>query len=197
MSNTIYTDFNDIVKSKKKYKIIYADPPWSYNDKLPDVRGAESHYNTMTMNDIYDLPVYDIADDDCILFLWGTWPLTKDVIQTLEKWEFDYKTCGFIWIKQSSTGKDFVGMGHYTRGNSEYCLIATKGHPKRIDASISQVIRTQIKEHSAKPDLVRKQIVKLCGDLPRIELFARTIINGWDVFGNDEKLKLKPLEAWG
>ena len=88
------------------------------------------------------------------------------------------------------------GMGNYTRGNTEYVLLGVKGKPKRKSKFVSQIIKTTIKEHSKKPDIVRSKIIQLCGDLPRLEIFARTKIHGWSTFGNDEKLELQPLEKW-
>lgn len=194
---TVFTKFESIIESKKKYKIIYADPPWQYNDTLKSMNtAAEVHYDVMNIDDICNLPIKDIADDDCILFCWGTWPMLKEINRVMEAWDFDYKTCGFIWIKEHMNGSTKMGMGHWTRGNSEFCLIGVRGKPKRLDAGVSQVVKSVIKEHSQKPDVIRKNIVKLCGDIPRIELFARTLVSGWDVFGNDEKLSNRPLESF-
>ena len=181
----------------KKYKIIYADPAWTYEDKaLTGNRGAGCKYDLMTIEEICNLPVKEISDDDCILFIWGTWTHIKEVQQVIESWGFEYKTVGFVWIKKFSTGKNFIGMGRWTRANTEYCLIATKGNPKRLDGGISQIIESIPANHSSKPDMVRKRIIELVGDLPRIELFARTKVHGWDVWGNDEKLNLQPLEQY-
>lgn len=179
----------------KKYKIIYADPPWHFNDRA-DTRGVENKYSTMFTEDICRLPVSQIADDDCVLFMWGVFPMLQDALDVVESWGFQYKTLGFIWVKKNPTGRWFMGMGNWTRSNAEFCLIGTKGKPKRIDAGINQIIDSTIMDHSEKPDEVRKRIIKLCGDLPRIELFARTRIHGWDTWGNDEKLNLKPLESY-
>jgi len=181
----------------KKYKIIYADIPWTYDDKAQaGNRGVNFKYDLMSMEQICDLPVNQIADDDCILFLWGTWTHNQEIHKVIESWGFVYKTIGFVWIKKYSTGKNFIGMGNWTRSNTEYCLIAVKGKPKRIDAGISQVIESVPRNHSQKPDIVRGKIIQLCGNIPRIELFARTKIHGWDVWGNDEKLEAPPLEAF-
>jgi len=180
-----------------RYPVIYADPPWSYDDKaLAGSRGSACKYPVMTVYEISRLPVETIADKDCILFIWCTWPHYVDAVKIIEAWGFTYKTLAFIWIKRNENGTIFKGLGHWTRSNSEFCLLATKGNPKRIDASISQVIESRNKEHSKKPDIVRDKIVKLCGNLPRIELFARTKVHGWDVWGNDEKLQLQPLESF-
>ena len=181
----------------KKYKIIYADPAWTYEDKaLSGNRGAGCKYDLMGIEEICNLPVKNISDNDCILFIWGTWTHIKEIQQVIEAWGFEYKTVGFVWIKKFATGKNFIGMGGWTRANTEYCLIATKGKPKRINAGISQIIESIPDNHSSKPDMVRKRIIELCGDLPRIELFARTKVYGWDVWGNDEKLDNTPLDEF-
>ena len=182
----------------KKYKIIYTDPPWQYNDKaLAGNRGAECKYHVMSLEALRDLNVPSIADTDCVLFIWGTWTHINEIQQVIEAWGFQYKTVGFVWLKTyPNIEKFFIGMGNCTRSNTEYCLFATKGKPKRIDAGISQIIKSPVRQHSKKPDEVRTKIVKLFGDLPRIELFARTKIHGWDTWGNDQKLNLQPLENY-
>ena len=178
---------------KKKYNIIYADPPWTfetYSDKGKD-KSAENHYPCMNIDDIYNLPVKDIADKDCILFMWVTYPLLKEGIKTMEEWGFTYKTCGFSWIKKNkksdifSDGGLFWGLGYWTRSNNEICLLATKGKPKRVGKGVHQVVMSKIQRHSQKPDVVKDRIVELCGDVPRIELFARQATKGWDVWGNE------------
>lgn len=182
----------------KKYKIILADPPWEYKDKAKaGERGAESKYDVMSLGDICNLPVKDISDDDCVLFIWGTWPQIPSTLKVIHEWGFEYKTVGFVWEKINyNINTIFMGMGNWTRSNTEFCLIGTKGKPKRIRADISQLIRYPVLIHSRKPDIVRIRIVELCGDLSRIELFARTKVHGWDVWGNDKKLELEPLEAF-
>ena len=79
----------------------------------------------------------------------------------------------------------FWGLGYWTRANNEICLLATKGRPKRKSMGVHQVVMDKIRDHSRKPDCVRDRIVELCGDLPRIELFARQKTKGWDVWGNE------------
>lgn len=169
---------------QKKYKIIYADPAWRYQCR--GGRGSsDNHYNTLSINDLCSLPVKDIADD-CILFLWVTYPMLKEGLQLIEAWGFTYKTIGFQWIKKNKVSPSFFyGLGRWTRGNTEPCLIATKGKPKRLDKSISQLVITPIRKHSQKPDEVRDLIIKLVGDLSRIELFSRNKINGWDAWGDE------------
>lgn len=177
----------------KKYQIIYADPPWSYRDKaLAGNRGAVCKYPVMTGGVLQDLPIGQIAAKDCILFLWVTMPKLNECFDLIKAWGFEYKTVGFTWIKKNKkSGTNFWGMGRWTRANAELCLIATKGKPKRLDAGVHSVIETKIEQHSKKPDIIRDQIVKLMGDLPRIELFARQKTKGWDVWGNEVESDIK------
>lgn len=175
----------DIYNTDKKYNIIYADPPWSYKDKKCN-GNCENHYNTMNIKDICNLPINDIVAKDCVLFLWVTYPMLKEGLELIEAWGFKYKTIGFQWIKQNKSGNGFFfGLGRWTRGNTECCLIAVKGKPKRINNSISQLIISPLQQHSKKPDIVREKIVELIGDIPRIELFARQYAEGWDCWGNE------------
>ena len=168
----------------KKYKIIYADPPWSYQDKGCN-GNCENHYNTMSIKDICNLPIQNITDDNCILFLWTTYPMLKEALQLIDAWGFKYKSIGFQWIKlNKQNNKPFYGLGRWTRGNTEPCLIATKGKPQRIAKDVFQLIQSKIRGHSRKPDEARSKIIKLIGDLPRIELFGREKVEGWDVWGN-------------
>ena len=170
----------------KKYSIIYADPPWSYKDKaLAGNRGACCKYPVMNIDDIKNLPVSTLADNDCVLFMWVTFPKLNECFEVIEKWGFEYKTVAFTWVKKYRNGNNFMGMGRWTRANAEVCLLATKGKPKRISASVRQIVESIPEQHSKKPDIVRDKIVELCGDLPRIELFARTKTIKWDVWGNE------------
>ena len=177
----------------KKYQIIYADPPWSYQDKGCN-GNAERHYKTMSLNDICSLPIHKIRDDNCVLFLWTTYPMYAEALEVMKWWGFKYKTIGFQWIKLNKKNRrPFYGLGRWTRGNTEPCLIAVRGKPRRIVKNISQLIQEPIRGHSQKPDIVRDKIVELMGDLPRIELFARREavlfdnFKGWDVWGNEVK----------
>lgn len=178
----------DIYNTQKKYSIIYADPPWSYKtySQKGTGRSAESHYNTMQIDEICKLPIAKLADKDCVLFMWATFPTLEYVFQVLNAWGFIYKTVAFVWVKQNKKSDSlFWGMGFWTRANAEICIIATKGKPKRKSASVHQIIMSHIEEHSKKPSLVRDKIIELMGDLPRIELFARQYTEGWDCWGNE------------
>ena len=173
----------------KKYSIIYADPPWSYQNR--GTRAAASkHYDTMTIEDIKRMGVGaaggGIANEDCVLFMWATFPMLREALDVIEAWGFSYKTVAFNWVKQNRNGTGiFMGLGNWTRSNSEICLLATKGKPKRISGSVRSIVLSPLQQHSRKPAEIRDRIVELMGDLPRIELFARETAPGWDSWGNE------------
>ena len=179
----------------KKYDIIYADPPWSYSNKYDNVESccvsksaaAKSNYNTMTQSEICKLPIKSIANNDCVLFLWATMPQLPIAMEVIKSWGFKYSTCAFTWIKTTKTGKYAHNMGFWTLGNPELCLLAKIGSPNkwRINRSIMQLVFYERRKHSQKPDIIRDLIVRLLGDRPRIELFARVKTPGWDVWGNE------------
>lgn len=172
----------------KKYNVILADPPWAYRvwSKKGAGRSAESHYPTMSMEAIKALPVAELADKDCALFLWVTFPMLREAWSVMDAWGFSFKTVAFVWIKLNRKADSlFTGMGYWTRANAEICLLATRGHPRRQARNVHQVILSRIEEHSKKPDEARRRIEALMGDVPRIELFARQHPSGWDVWGNE------------
>ena len=180
----------------KKYQIIYADPPWKYS--FPGTRAESSEdYPTMKASDIGKFPVGDFADDNSVLFIWGIWTAIQDCLDVIKAWGFDYKTVAFVWVKvRNETSaqrsflpeerfEDFFGMGMWTRSNTEFCLLATKGKPKPVSHSVKQLLYSPIRKHSQKPLETMDKIVELIGDVPRIELFARTKTAGWDAWGNE------------
>lgn len=156
----------------------------------------------MKIEDIKAMPIKDLADDDCILFLWATFPNLPWALDVIEAWGFKYKTLGFSWIKlNKNDGKPWFGIGHYTKSNCEVCLIGTKGKSLKVSDKVSSVVMTPREGHSKKPDVIRDKIVELCGDLPRLELFARdrgdknlwggNRMDGWDKFGNEVESDIK------
>jgi N6-adenosine-specific RNA methylase IME4 len=194
----------------KRYNIIYADPPWTYHlghtkmfegwnihNPKRKMQTATAFYKTMSTYEICRLPVENIADKNCLLFLWTTNPSLPDALKVIEAWGFSYLTVGFVWIKKNPNSQRLkLGLGYYTRPSAEMCLLAKKGTIRPIDRSVYQVHQKEVGRHSEKPDLFRIQIVKLCGDLPRIELFSRHKIPGWDQWGNQVPDHTPVLEAF-
>lgn len=175
----------DIYKTTNRYEIIYADPPWTYKDRGCNGAAAKQ-YNLMKEAEIKNLPVEKLADKNCVLFMWTTYPKLPEALEVIKAWGFIYKSIGFQWIKQNKSGIGYhFGLGRWTRGNTECCLLATKGKPKRKSAGVSQLIFAPIARHSQKPGAVREKITELMGDLPRIELFARETCDGWDCWGDE------------
>lgn len=153
----------------------------------------------MKLEDICSLPISSIANKDCALFLWATFPMIPEALKVMRSWGFTYKTVAFVWIKQNKSGNGFFfGLGHWTRSNVEICLLGIKGKPKRISKKVHQLIISPLERHSKKPDIVREKIVELMGDISRIELFARQSAKGWAVWGdeveNDISLKVSDKE---
>jgi site-specific DNA-methyltransferase (adenine-specific) len=172
----------------RKYSIIYADPPWAYRQARTHKRfggyGSICQYPTMTEGELSVLPVSDIAEKDALLFLWVTPPKLLEQVKVMEAWGFAYKTVGFVWCKESPLGKMMAGLGSYTMPNAELVLIGKRGKgAKRVNGSVKQIIICPRKRHSEKPAEVRDRIVRLYGDVPRIELFARQRVPGWDAWG--------------
>ena len=184
---------------KPRYNIIYADPPWKFtglgskgirSSKLKDDglhvnRPVEEKYPTMSLADLKALPVEEMAADNAVLFLWTTDAHLPIAIELMEAWGFRYATIGFTWLKKTSTGKQVCYYGYWTMKGAEICLLGRRGKPKPARHNVRAIVEAKRREHSRKPDEVRSKIVKLMGDLPRIELFARERTSGWDVWGNE------------
>jgi len=170
-----------------KYSVIYADPPWAYNNPRgndPTMGGIT--YPTMSLIEIKALPVGKIADNDCGLFLWATMPKLEQAFEVMRAWEFTPTTTTFVWVKTNPrNGGIYSGLGHWTNGNAEVVLFGKRGRPKRVAKNVKQIVMAPRGKHSAKPDEVRKRIVRLMGDVPRIELFARNKYPGWICLGNE------------
>jgi N6-adenosine-specific RNA methylase IME4 len=179
------------------YKVIYADPPWTFAtySKKGKGRSPEAHYDCMSFDAIKALPVADWAAPDSILLLWVTDPLLPKGLELLDAWGFTYKTVGFYWAKLNKAASPhaysdtdfFTGMGFWTRANPEQCLLATKGKPKRIAKDVRRLVVAPRREHSRKPDEVYENIERLA-DGPYLEMFARSSRDGWDSWGNQEEL---------
>lgn len=178
------------------YGVIYADPPWKF--KVYDAatglgRSAEAWYDCLDLAAIKALPVADLALPDCVLLMWVTDPFLRHGFDVLDAWGFEYKTVGFVWAK---CGFEYhtiihdprnwpIGTGYWTRANPEYCLLATRGHPHRLNADVRELIVAPRREHSRKPDETYDRIERLCSG-PYVELFARQAHPGWDVMHSNE-----------
>ena len=169
-------DFN----TSGKYRIIYADPPWKYDNRMTGKwSSAEDHYPTMSTEDICKIPVKDMTQDNAVLFLWVTSPILEEAFDVINAWGFKYKS-SFIWDKQAH------GMGHYNSVRHEFLFICTKGSCRpdvntRYNSVVS-IMRSKV--HSEKPERFREMIDEMYPNGKRIELFGRKKVRGWDVLGN-------------
>lgn len=185
-----------------KYAAILADPPWHFQSWTSARWNGDKHkkvltpakapeYATMSFDDIAGLPVNDLAAPNSILFIWGVWYYLPQTLDVIKAWGFKYKTCAFNWqkadIRQPDIFKDQYegqwGLGYWVRQNTEFCLLATRGTPKRLHADVQQGIITPRREHSRKPDGIHERIERLVAG-PYVELFARQRRPNWDVWGN-------------
>ncbi len=170
-----------------KAQLILADPPWQYKHKPPR-SNADQHYQTMDLESLKNFPISNLVADNCALFMWATWPKLRSAFALMEAWGFEYKTLAWEWVKQTKDGSKLaMGLGHYTRGTVEPCLLAFKGKPIRVaDRSIKNVILAPRGKHSVKPVDQYNLIQRLYPDLePKLELFARTKQPGWLSWGNE------------
>lgn len=172
------------------YDVILADPPWLFkvwNDETGHSRSAEKHYHTMTIDDICALPVAELANENCALFLWCVWPSIFEYPQkVIDAWGFRYATKAFTWVKSRKNNVGFaMGMGYYTRANDEPCLLAIKGRMSVRDKGVLSIIHAPRRKHSQKPDAQYGKIERLYPNMRYLELFARKKREGWDSWGNE------------
>lgn len=174
----------EIKTNMKKYDLIYTDPAWSYNKKVGQGI-ADDIYNTMDLEDIKKLPVFEMLKDNAVVYMWATFPMLKEAFEVIKAWGLEYVTVGFNWIKLNDNGTPFFGIGHHTKSNGEICLLLRKGNGLKVrDNTISQVIMTKKDKHSKKPSVCYTYLERLYGDISRIEMFARHKRQGWDTWGN-------------
>jgi N6-adenosine-specific RNA methylase IME4 len=168
-----------------RFGAILVDCPWPFATWSPRGRdrSPDKHYQTMTFDELAALPIGSLAADDCALFMWTVWPQLDMARALIDAWGFTYKTAGFVWVKTNKDGRPFKGLGYWTRANTEPCLFATRGKPKRRARDVSQVIMTPRDRHSAKPTEIRGRIERLV-DGPYLELFARERSPGWTSWGD-------------
>jgi N6-adenosine-specific RNA methylase IME4 len=169
----------DVEIKDKKYRIIYADPPWKYGNAMPEyVTEPQDYYLLMSTNDICAMPIKDITEKDAVLFLWSTSPHLPEALEVVKAWGFTYKTT-FIWDKIKHN------MGHYNSVRHEILLVCTKGAcTPDVKKLFDSVISEERTEHSKKPKVFREIIETIYTYGNKIELFARETPQGWDIFGN-------------
>lgn len=182
----------------KKYGCILADPPWSFRSWSGKTgtphRTANDHYSTTATGALKDIPAADWAADDCALFMWVVDSHVDQALALATAWGFEFKTIAFVWLKLTVNGLPKIGMGYWTRKQTETCLLFTRGAPKRKDMGVRQLIQAPRREHSRKPDEQYERIEALV-DGPYLEMFARQRRPGWDVWGNEVDKFTSPVEA--
>lgn len=166
-------------------RILLADPPWSFDDKLPGPkRGAESHYQCMSIEDICRFELPELAPD-CWLFLWRTGAHAREAFRVIDAWGFKYASSEIVWVKTTlDNSRPRMGMGRAVRNCHEVCLIAKRGKPVRLSASVPSVFMAPRRKHSEKPDAFYEAIESFAPG-PRVELFARRTRPGWTCLGNE------------
>lgn len=154
--------------------------------------GAAHQYQTMSIKEMMAMDVQSVCADNCILVMWWVGSQPEEAIALAKAWGFTVKHMnGFVWNKLTVKELPFFGMGYYTRAGAETALIAIKGKPHIASHSVRQVRAAKVGRHSEKPAEFRDDIVKMCGDVPRLEMFARAAAIGWDVFGNEVECAVK------
>lgn len=170
---------------KGPFSVVLADPPWTFRtwSAAGEGKSASRHYSVMGEDSIGSLPVQDVLDRDCALFLWATWPAIQYAFPIIESWGFRYSGLAWEWLKRNPiTGKYAFGTGYGTRKNVEPCLLALRGKPKLKSRSIRDFIIAPRREHSRKPDEQYANIEAMY-DGPYLELFARSARPGWSAWG--------------
>lgn len=167
------------------WKVVLADPPWDYENRRTR-SAASKNYPTLDLESLKMIWPYGTAAEDSALFMWATCPFLPEALELGAAWGFTFKTVAFWWGKRNLVSNTpFFGMGNWTRANGEPCLLFTRGKVKRADAGVPQFYWGRRLRHSEKPDEIRKRIVRLIGDVPRLELFSRHNVPGWSRWGNE------------
>lgn len=185
----------DINNPPRKYRVIYADPAWKFGNRNTGgtmKSSAEAKYTVTSLADMAALPAANLADDHCLLIMWWVGAMPQEAIDLCKAWDFRLVNMnGFVWRKLTKKRIPFFGMGFATRAGSESALIGVKGKLGELikDHSVRAVIEARVGRHSEKPHEFREAIEKLCGDVPRVELFARAAADGWDCWGDQAPIE--------
>ena len=181
-------NFEDIFTGfeKNKYDVIYADPPWKFKNwsKKGEGKGSAGQYDCMTLEDIKSMPVQELAAKDCWLVMWATFPLMPEALEVMNAWGFKYNSGG-AWHKKTKHGKTAFGTGYTFRSAAELILVGKIGTPKVLDKKTRNIIEAVAREHSRKPEEAREMVKNHFAGTNRIELFARSKCDGFDVWGNE------------
>lgn len=204
----------DLSKVTKKYQIIYADPCWAYYGDPNKDQAAGKHYNLMTVEQLTALPVRQIADKMCVMFMWATCPKLHDAVDLLRAWGFHFRGVAYVWVKTTKNGKIINGQGvrpSFVKptteivlmgssspeiglestgdDDSEFVLVGSTNRTGRtlplLTEAQGQVVLAPRGRHSEKPREVRHRIEQLFGKYSRLEMFAREHPRGWDAWGNE------------
>jgi len=193
VTRSILKQIEGLAARDRKFGVILADPAWRYvtwtkrDGHVRSSRSREVLYRTSTSGYLARLPLASVAQRDCVLFMWVPWPQLLHGIELARAWGFAYSTCAFDWMKTTKSGEPAIGLGFWTRSNTETCLLFTRGKPKRIDSVAARSVRMAIleprRQHSQKPDCEHERIMTLVkGDY--LELFGRREVPGWTVLGD-------------
>lgn len=194
-----YHENNDLLRfcAGKKFQTILADPPWQFQNrtgKMAPEHKRLNRYPTMGLESIKSLPISQLADEKCHLYLWVPNALLPEGLEVMKAWGFQYKT-NIIWEKvRKDGGPDGRGVGFYFRNVTEVLLFGVKGtHFRTLDPARTQVnlVRAQKREHSRKPDEMIS-LIESCSPGPYLELFARGEREGWTLWGNQANEAYQP-----
>lgn len=180
--------------ARRDYRVVLADPPWAYYGDPSKPQAAGKHYALLDTEQICSLPVREFVEEPAVCFMWATASKLSDAIWVMRAWGFYYRTVAYVWVKTAANGQIIHGQGirpTLTKPTTEFVLAGTTNRKGRalplLTEGQGQVVLASrpSNKHSAKPPEVRKRIVELLGDVPRVELFARDVEPGWDVWGNE------------
>lgn len=183
------------------YATIVSDPPWHFRTRseVRQTRATANHYQVMSIPDICAMPVADLAAKDAVLLLWVVNPMLPQGLDVMKSWGFQFKTIAFTWAKTTTktdglwAPKFHMGLGYWSRQNSESCLLGVRGKPKRTGKDVRQLIVAPRREHSRKPEIFYSNVERLVPG-PYLDMFSREPRDGWDQFGNQAE-KFAPSGA--
>lgn len=165
----------------QRFATVYADPPWQYGNQGTRA-STDNHYGTMTVEQICAEPVKDLVEENAHLHLWTTNAFLFDAKTVMEAWGFEYKSC-FVWVKPQ------MGIGNYWRLSHEFMLFGIRGKAPFRDRSLMSWAQLDRTKHSAKPEQVRDFVMRASPG-PYLELYGRSPVDGWTVYGNQIERRL-------